>query len=92
MTKIHYCTSLKCRFLNEHIQSLYGKESIFDIDDLKILRDIYDFVNLHPRNIAQHRNISCALMRYIRFLNNGKKYIPTDNNQNNETTKTTPNP
>ncbi len=75
-TKVHYTTSLNSKFLREYIHDKYGKESIFEIDDLDVLRTIYDYVNLHPKNITQHRNISCALMRYIRFLNEGKKYRP----------------
>ena len=29
--------------------------------------------NLHPKNISNHRIYSCVIMKYIRFLNNGKK-------------------
>lgn len=75
-TKVHYTTALNSKFLREHVQNKYGVAGIFDITDLEVLRAIYDYINLHPKNIAQHRNISCALMRYIRFLNDGKKYRP----------------
>lgn len=80
-TKVHYATALNSKFLREHIQSKYGVAGIFDITDLDILRTIYDYINLHPKNIAQHRNISCALMRYIRFLNEGKKYCSSTSKQ-----------
>lgn len=51
-----------------------GKTNVFEITDIKSLWKIYSVVNIHPKNITQHRNISCALMHYIRFLNNGEKY------------------
>jgi hypothetical protein len=31
-------------------------------------------INLHPKNIENHRAYSAATMKYIRFLNDGKKY------------------
>ena len=48
-------------------------ESIFEITDLDILWAIYTEVNIHPSNIKNHRSISCAVMKYIRFLNKSKK-------------------
>ena len=51
-----------------------NKESLFDIYDLEELWNIYSEINLHPQNISKHRMYSAAIMKYIRFLNGGKKY------------------
>lgn len=52
---------------------MYDVNSIFEITNLKELWDLYCKINMHPINIANHRGYSCAIMQYIRFLNNGKK-------------------
>ena len=31
-------------------------------------------MNLHPKNVEQHRIYSSAIMKYIRYLNNGERY------------------
>lgn len=48
-------------------------ESIFEITDLDLLWSICTKANVHPSNIKNHRGTSCAIMKYIKYLNNGKK-------------------
>jgi len=74
VTKDNYMSALKGRVINEIISEIDGSiKSIFEITDLNLLWNIYTKANLHPSNIKNHRGISCAVMKYIRFLNNGKK-------------------
>ena len=70
----NYKASLRSRFLKEYLETNYNVSSIFQITDLEVLWKIYSAINLHPVNIANLRGYSAAIMRYIRFLNNGKKY------------------
>ena len=73
--KNNYSSALNGDFIYNIIAEVNNKgQSIFEITDLEILWTIYSKVNLHPANIAKHRGYSCAVMRYIRFLNDGKKY------------------
>lgn len=70
----NYRAALNGSFLNGLVKEIDNKYNcIFDISDLAILWDLYCKINLHPTNIANHRGYSCAVMRYIRFLNGGKK-------------------
>ena len=73
-TKRNYESALNSRFIKQYLKDLYGIGSIFEITKLEQLWDFYCKINLHPTNIANHRGYSCAIMRYIRFLNDGKKY------------------
>lgn len=50
-----------------------GKQ-LYQITDLETLWKLYSKINLHPINISSHRAYSAAIMKYIRFLNNGEKY------------------
>ena len=58
-------------YLKETIAEIDNSiESIFEITDLDLLWIIYTKVNVHPSNVKNHRCTSCAVMKYIRFLNN----------------------
>ena len=72
ITLNNYRSALNSRVLKEVIAEVDDSiESIFEITDLDLLWIIYTKVNIHPSNIKHHRGVSCAVMRYIRFLNNG---------------------
>lgn len=73
-TTRHYKEALKSDFLKDIVEKECQKSDIFEITDLNLLWKIYSMVNLHPHNIRVHRAFSSAIMKYIRFLNNGKKY------------------
>lgn len=70
----NYRHALTSSFLKEILTANYNINTIFEVTDIKELWDIYTQVNIHPKNIAQHRAYSAAIMKYIRFLNNGNKY------------------
>lgn len=73
-TTIHnYRSALNSNFLKDLLKK-YGLKQLFSITDLELLWKIYSEVNLHPKNIRDHRAYSAAIMKYIRFLNNGQKY------------------
>lgn len=73
-THKNYRAALNGRVLKEVLAEVDDSvDSIFDITDLDLLWTIYKKVNVHPYNIKSHRGISCAVMKYIRFLNNGQK-------------------
>ena len=72
-TMRNYRTALNSNFLNEYIFSKYNTISIFEIIDLNDLYDVYVNIRLHPKNIETHRVCSAAIMKYIRFLNDGNK-------------------
>lgn len=72
-TMRNYKTALDSRFLKEYITAKCNCISIFDIIDLDVLYDIYINIRIHPKNIETHRVCSAAIMKYIRFLNGGKK-------------------
>ena len=74
VTLSNYRSALNGRVLKEVLAQVdSSKKSIFEITDLDLLWDIYSKVNVHPSNIKNHRGTSCAIMKYIRFLNNGNK-------------------
>lgn len=74
VTLNNYRSALNGRVLKEVLAEVDDSiESIFEITDLDLLWAIYTKVNVHPSNIKNHRGTSCAVMKYIRFLNNGKK-------------------
>ncbi len=72
-TKHNYESALNSRFMKQILSELYGISSIFEITKIDHLWEFYCMINLHPTNIANHRGYSCAIMQYIRFLNNGQK-------------------
>lgn len=75
VTLSNYRSALNGRLLQEVLAEIDNSiTSIFEITDLELLWKIYTMINVHPTNIKNHRGISCAVMKYIRFLNNGKKY------------------
>lgn len=73
-TRRNYVKAVRSSFLKDLLFENCGTCNLFEIDDLKKLWDIYSIVNLHPNNVKNHRNYSAALMKYIRFLNNGQRY------------------
>lgn len=72
-TMRNYRTAFNSKFLIEHITTNYKQSTLFDITDLNDLYNIYVFVRQHPKNEDTHRVCSAAVMKYIRFLNDGKK-------------------
>ena len=72
-TMRNYKTALDSKFLKEYITVKCNCISIFDITDIDVLYDIYVNIRIHPKNIETHRVCSAAIMKYIRFLNDGKK-------------------
>ena len=69
----NYKTALNCNFIKEYLSVKFNCISIFEIIDLEVLYDIYVNIRVHPKNIETHRVCSAAIMKYIRFLNDGKK-------------------
>lgn len=72
-TMRNYQVSINSSLVKQFVKSK-NYTSLFEIEDLNVLWDIYSNLNLHPKNIAAHRSYSAAIMRYIRFLNNGAKF------------------
>ena len=70
----NYQTSLRSRFIKGLLMTNFSTDNLFNIDSLDKLWKLYSLTNLHPTNISNHRRYSCAIMKYIRFLNNGNKY------------------
>lgn len=70
----NYKTALNSTLIKEILLKKYGETNIFNIVELDKLWTVYCKINLHPQNIQKHRIYSAALMKYIRFLNDGKKY------------------
>ena len=73
-TLCNYKNALNSTFLKEIIHNECNYNSLFEIIDLEVLWKIYSTINLHPDNINKHRMYSAAIMKYIKFLNGGKKY------------------
>lgn len=73
-TKINYKNALNGSFVRGVLRDKCGTDDIFSLVDLQKLWDVYSYINLHETNIKNHRIYSAAVMRYIRFLNNGEKY------------------
>ena len=73
-TKRNYKTGLNSTFFKDFLLTRFECKNLFDITDLEKLFEIYTVVNIHPKNEEMHRVCSAAVMKYIRFLNNGKKY------------------
>lgn len=70
----NYRSAINSSFLTRYLKDKYGTSDLFDFTDLGLLWDIYTDINLHPKNISNHRAYTAAIMKYIRFLNNGQKY------------------
>ena len=70
----NYKYALQSSFLLEYIKQEFNVSDLFEIIDLDILWHIYNKINLHPKNISNHRAYSAAIMKYIRYLNKGSKY------------------
>ena len=68
-----YKVAYNSTFLRNFLIKECGKQALCDIVDLETLWQLYSKVNLHPKNVSNHRIYSCVIMKYIRFLNNGKK-------------------
>ena len=73
-TKRNYKTGLNSSFFKDFLATKFKYQSLFEITDLDKLFEIYTNVNIHPKNEEMHRVCSAAVMKYIRFLNGGKKY------------------
>ena len=73
-TVSNYRAALNSSFLKDILRSEFEVLDIFEIVDIEDLWKLYSKINLHPKNINNHRAYSAAIMKYIRFLNNGKKY------------------
>ena len=73
-TITNYKSALNSSFLKEELKGTFEVLDIFEINDIEKLWQLYSKINLHPRNIKNHRAYSAAIMKYIRFLNNGEKY------------------
>ena len=69
-TTSNYRSALQSSFLKDQ----YNNLDVFEIVDLEALWDLYSKINLHPKNISNHRAYSAAIMKYIRYLNQGVKY------------------
>lgn len=70
----NYTRALNSTFLKDVLKEHFGIDNIFEISDIKKLWDIYSIINIHPKNVKNHRSYSAAIMKYIKFINNGEKY------------------
>jgi hypothetical protein len=70
----NYKVAFNSAFLKEMLLKECDGKQLFQITELDVLWNLYSKVNLHPRNVSYHRIYSAAIMKYIRFLNNGEKY------------------
>ena len=73
VTQKNYRSAINSRFMTDCLAA-YRVDSLFEITDLEQLWKLYSYINLHPVNVNNHRGHSAAVMKYIRFLNDGKKY------------------
>lgn len=73
-TITNYKSALNSNFLKEELRNEFEVLDIFEIFNIEDLWKLYSKINLHPKNISNHRAYSAAIMKYIRFLNNGEKY------------------
>ena len=71
----NYKTALTSSFFKEFILTNFKVDTLFEITDLDILVKLYTTINIHPKNIQLHRVCSAVVMKYLRFLNNGKKIV-----------------
>ena len=63
-----YATYLTSNVIKNNAMSLYGTESILDIDDVVKLNKVYLAVKSDAANIRLHNVYSGALSAYIKFL------------------------
>ena len=73
-TTSNYRSALQSSFLSSFLKDQYNNLDVFEIVDLEALWDLYSKINLHPKNISNHRAYFAAIMKYIRYLNQGVKY------------------
>ncbi len=73
-TQKNYEGAIRCPFVKGILKDFCGTDDLFVITNLKKLWLVYSYINLHPINVATHRLYSAAIMKYIRFINNGEKY------------------
>jgi len=73
-TVLNYRNAINSSYVRRVLTEFCGTSNLFDLSDLEQLWKVYSFVNLDETNIRNHRFYSAALMKYIRFLNNGEKY------------------
>jgi hypothetical protein len=52
----------------KHVSIISGKESIFDIRDEEIIKQIYQSVLTDVDNINAHQNYSAAVLHYRKFI------------------------
>lgn len=69
-----YRIALNSKFFVGYLMEYYGYDSIFDINDVSVLWEIYSELNLHPKNVTNHRCYSSVVMKYLKYLNNGDRY------------------
>ena len=69
----NYKAVLRSKFLREVLEVKFGLQDIFEVTDLEVLWEIYSTVNVHPKNVEMHRICSAGIMKYIRFLNDGRR-------------------
>lgn len=74
-TMVNYRAAINSKFLRDALLENCGVLDLFEVTDLDLLWELYSKVNLAPRNISNHRAYSAAIMKYVRFLNNGQKYV-----------------
>ena len=72
-TTHNYKTAIQSSFFTGVLKDEFNTLDLFEIIDLQKLWVLYSKINLHPKNISNHRAYSAAIMKYIRYLNNGKK-------------------
>lgn len=73
-TTRNYRQILTGDFLRNIIMAKFKRQDIFEMTSLEELVELYSIIILHPQNLRGHRLCSSAIMRYIKFLNGGKKY------------------
>lgn len=83
-TKRNYKTGLISSFFKDFLATKFKYHSLFEITDLDELFEIYNNVNIHPKNEEMHRVRSAAVMKYIRFLNGGKNTMERKNTSYHE--------
>jgi len=83
-TKRNYKTGLNSSFFKDFLAKKFKCKNLFEITDLDKLFEIYPDVNIHPKNEEMHRVCSAAIMKYIRFLNDGKNIVERKNTNNHE--------
>ena len=73
-TTQNYRTAIQSTFIQGVLKEECNTVDLFDLVDIKVLGDLYGKLNHHPKNIKNHRGYSAAIMKYIRYLNQGVKY------------------